>query len=82
MEERSIVYIDWIRVHVGHNDANDLTDGMEIHVRREDGKIDILYVAPDAVNVALLDLRCNNEFWGRFANYGDVFMQALDPQDE
>ena len=51
----------------------------EIHVRREDGDVDLLMLERDIRDADLLVLRCGGESWGRFNSLTDALQQALEP---
>jgi len=72
MAERGIIYIDTDT----EEDA-----AWKVHVRREDGDVDLLRIRPDVRDVGWWIVRNTGtgESWGRFKSLGDAFMQALDP---
>jgi len=92
VRERGIVYLDCILRGVDHDDAGPFKEGWEIHVRRADGGLDVLYLAQRSQRAARQtgvtvasrpwNLRCENESWGNFANVGDALMQAIEPMQD
>jgi len=74
--ERAIIYIDSVYLPEEHDDSRPNTDGWEIHVRKEDGNIDIFFAVKSGDGWLL------KHFQGdtcRLPELGDVFMMALDP---
>lgn len=73
---RSIDYIDNVKIPEEHDAERPLTDGWEIHVRKDDGNVDLFFAVKSGEGWLL------KHFQGdtcRCGDLGEVFMQALDP---
>ena len=82
---RAIIMLDHANLGVGFDDESpDRVNGWEVHVRRDDGQVEILFVQPEGGCRGWL-VKWPNMPEGESpisrvtGSLGDAFMQCLDP---